>query len=380
MKSEVVRIGYESRNYGAAKNTYAPVAGVEHRKIRRIPLEFGPGRLARDGRYVFVPLRTGQSQHIDLVHLWNRISAGRLPWGVSFEFDLPVAGKHMSRRIVDLQRGRLLDPHCRFIIAISDHARQRFVRSLTASQRTAIEPKLHTILPDHALAPRVHPYVVPEDHTPLRLIFVGVTFFGKGGEAVLNAFEDVATELNLELTVVSPVAGNDYGNTPPSDVDLDQIRRRLSDNPRINWLERCTNEAVLEMIQSHHVGLLPTFADTFGYAALEFMAMGAPSIVSNVQALPEFTGVDTGWQVSVSVDDEGIWLGRHPDHARRRDWYHATVDDVSSQLAAQLLSIRNAPRTLESISISARQRYSRQFDSQARANRLRSVYLDAVAD
>lgn len=44
-----------------------------------------------------------------------------------------------------------------------------------------------------------------------------------------------------------------------------------------------------------HIGLLPTFGDTFGFSVLEMQACGCPVITSNNYALPEINNKEIGW-------------------------------------------------------------------------------------
>ena len=52
-------------------------------------------------------------------------------------------------------------------------------------------------------------------------------------------------------------------------------------------------------MKGSHVGLLPTYADTYGFSVLEFQAAGCPCITTDVRALPEINNIDTGWVINV---------------------------------------------------------------------------------
>ena len=54
-----------------------------------------------------------------------------------------------------------------------------------------------------------------------------------------------------------------------------------------------------------HVGLLPTYADTYGYSVLEFQAAGCPVISTNVRALPEINNEEIGWIIEVPRNQLG---------------------------------------------------------------------------
>jgi glycosyltransferase involved in cell wall biosynthesis len=365
-RGQAVIVGFESHNYGAARNTYAPIAGVEFRKVRRLPVERIAPAARRGYGTAFVPL--GPSR-CDVVHLWNRVGVGRAPWGASFESHYPYldSTKHPDA----LRRLRRLARDARFLVGISEWAALQ-----VRLDCPELADRLHVIPPAQQIVERTKPY--PALDGPLRLIFVGVTFFGKGGEAVLRCVEQVGDELDLQLTVISPVAGNDYGGTPPDDVDVGDIRRRLQSNRRITWHSRLDNAQVLDLMQDHHIGVLPTFADTYGYVALELQALGIPSIVSNVQALPEFTSDETGWRVNVELDDRGVWVGRQRGAELRRTAYHDAVELVTRQLARLLRDLRGSPSDISDRAETSRSALFRRIADADRGVSLLRIY-DSVA-
>ena len=367
-------IGYESRNYGAARNTYAPVVGVRHVKIGRVPIGSISPRFRHLDR-AFVPF--GPS-NCDLVHLWNRTSFGRHSWGASFESMYPyfesAAYPNLARRFIQ----RAKSDRCRFLIAISEYARRSLQANVGSEEWSELISKVHVVSPHHEIPTDSIDMPLLADSQPLRMLFVGVTFFGKGGEAVLKAVEHFGDELNLELLVVSPVAGDDYSGTPPAATDPAEIRRRLSDHPRITWVQRLPHYEVLSVMRQHHLGLLPTLADTYGYVALEFMGLGVPTVVTNVQALPSFTGPDTGWVIDVETDDIGRWVGRGPGREHRAESYERAMADLLRGVERTLRAIRSRPESLRERSLSARARAEGQFDASTRGATLRAIYEDAL--
>lgn len=370
-----ITVGYESHNYGAARNTYAPVDGVSYQKVRRVPFELAT-LLNRFGFHrAFLPVGRVEC---DVVHLWNRVSYGSGDWGASFESHFPYVDGSKHPKVMKAMTGRLQRESCRFLVPISEYAKRSMQHTVGEDVWRDVEHKVRVIHPSHEAAVRTSEYrsIGPAD--PLRLLFVGVTFFGKGGESVLRVIEDVGDELNLHLTVVSPVAGGDYSGIPPESVDVDEIRRRLSSNPRITWKPHLAHDEVLDHIEAHDVGLLPTTADTFGYVVLEHLGLGVPTIVSNVQALPEFTGEDTGWTVELPLDDQYRWLGRRPGIAHRSRAYMDAIAVLQAQIKDILRSIRENPEQLERRGRAARKRFEQQFDPVIRQRRILSLYQEVL--
>lgn len=62
---------------------------------------------------------------------------------------------------------------------------------------------------------------------------------------------------------------------------------------------RLPNQEVLKLLKNTHVGLLPTWADSFGYSVLEAQAAGCPVITTDVRAHPEINNNEIGWVMEV---------------------------------------------------------------------------------
>jgi glycosyltransferase involved in cell wall biosynthesis len=56
---------------------------------------------------------------------------------------------------------------------------------------------------------------------------------------------------------------------------------------------------VIDLFKQSHLGLLPTYADTFGYSVLESQSCACPVISTDVFALPEVNNNEIGWMIEV---------------------------------------------------------------------------------
>jgi glycosyltransferase involved in cell wall biosynthesis len=78
------------------------------------------------------------------------------------------------------------------------------------------------------------------------------------------------------------------------------------------------------------VGLLTTWADSYGYSCLEFQACGCPVISTDVRSLPEINNDKCGWVIPV---------------AKNKTWLDAKLDtekdrlDFSNHLSKKLIEI-----------------------------------------
>ena len=260
---------------------------------------------------------------IDILHFFNTISFGRTPWITTFETVVPRFKSTLARHhgqapsFAPLRHDEqilcaldaLSSDACKKLIALSGcnlAMQQEFLR-VFPGYRSAIAPKLTQLHPPQAvLVDRFDSKRLDLDG-PLRFVFIGSLFFRKGGMEMLEGFRDLRKRKHnhFKLTIVSAL------EPEPSltERDRDDVRRVKAfieaNSDWIAYYQRLPNHQVLEVMRKSHVGLLPTYADTYGYAVLEFQAAGCPVISTNVRALPEINNCAIGWLIDVPKNHLG---------------------------------------------------------------------------
>lgn len=321
-----MKVGFSTRNYATARNIVGLVPGVDYVQvydINKIITGFGRATTTLlhreplkdyDLRFSF---NDHNLNHVDLLHFFNTISFGRTPWITSFETIIPrfqdtVAchrGKNcgysslLNQKEVLKALEALSSSFCKTVIALSD-CNLRMQKDLLLhfpEFRSSIERKLICVHPPQQLV--VNSYA--DKHLPLEkpihFMFVGNAFFCKGGTQILEAFLEFKKKKDhdLRLSIVSSMALDDYATKKTAqDVQIaENILRKNS-----GWITHYShlpNQKVLDLMTRAHVGLLPTFADTYGYSVLEFQACGCPVISTDVRALPEINNNETGWMIKI---------------------------------------------------------------------------------
>jgi glycosyltransferase involved in cell wall biosynthesis len=109
----------------------------------------------------------------------------------------------------------------------------------------------------------------------------------------------------MRLNIVSSLQYGDYA----SKTSIEDLQNALKIIDRhaafITHHQRLPNNLVLELLKASHVGLLPTYADSFGYSVLEAQAAGCPVITTNIRALPEINNDEKGWLIEVPKTHTG---------------------------------------------------------------------------
>lgn len=240
---------------------------------------------------------------VDLFHFFNTISFSNTPWITTFETFLPRWGMD------EMGIKRICSESCKGIVAMSFCAKEIMLQKVKEEFPVyfdRIESKLIVIHPSQK--PIVNSWEEKGINVSEKIIFtlVGNDFFRKGGMEVLNVFKMLINEgANLELKIISNLKFGDYASKSTiSDKDL--ALQLISEYPnQIKHYQNIPNSEVMELLKSTHVGLLPTYADTYGYSVLEMQAMACPVISTNIRALPEINSNERGWIIEVPKDKYG---------------------------------------------------------------------------
>jgi glycosyltransferase involved in cell wall biosynthesis len=160
--------------------------------------------------------------------------------------------------------------------------------------------KAHVVYPAVACVPEENIVFRDEAKT---LLFSG-DFFRKGGPAVVDAF-GILRQAFPKLTLIVC-----------SDKDIDfntrdlALRGRyisaLERTPGIQWIGRVSRSVMLrDVLPATDVYLIPTYAEAFGFAILEAMSRGVPTVASDVFAIPEMI-VDGESGLLVRLGESGV--------------------------------------------------------------------------
>jgi glycosyltransferase involved in cell wall biosynthesis len=378
--------------YKLPEAEYVPVNDL-YSNLRRLAL----GINRRLGRELFPTFDLNNQfddfelNKVDLLHFSNGISYGRTPWVSHFETLLPRFSDLMQRyhgKTKDqlkmtplLQRGfnSLQSPSCKRIIPRSQSAaeiQRDLLIELPFEEREIILEKLIVLHPPQELLvnqPDKRDYGLSN---PIRFVLVGAGFFRKGGREILNAFEKLITteKAPIQLVLVSSLRLDSYA-TKETLSDIAWAKQFINNHSDwIKYYESLPHQEVMDLMKTCDVGLLPTYADTYGLSVLEEQACGLPVITTDVRAMPEINNTDVGWIIRVPKNDLGEALYSTPEERER----------VSQQIQAGLEAIvRNIvadPSVIFSKAIKSIERIRQMHDPAVYAQKLRDIYQQALED
>jgi glycosyltransferase involved in cell wall biosynthesis len=327
---------------------------------------------------------------VDLIHFSNGISYGKTPWISSFETILPRFTELVVRNkeevplpvtltpLVERGLAALTGKGCKRIIAWSQCSadmQRDLLASLPTDYSKPILSKMEVLYPpQHLLANSISARLYSSAN-PIRFVLVGAAFFRKGGKELLLAFERLVKEehLPIKLIIVSALRLEPYA-AHETEQDVRWAKQKFADNG--DWVEYFTslpNDKVLELMKTCDVGLLPTWADTYGISVLEAQACGLPVITTDSRALPEMNNNQVGWLINVPKNHLKEALYNTEDE---RKILSETIQEGLENVIREIVA---HPEQIAEKGTLALEKIRKEHDPVQYANKLRAIYQEALA-
>jgi glycosyltransferase involved in cell wall biosynthesis len=329
-----------------------------------------------EGMTLFWPSRC------DLIHSVNRIPAfGGRNFVISFESHLPrYYGGERTRFFAHMRR-RLAAPACRRIVAMSQFARRTFEATHAGAEEVAaLSAKLEVVYPNILLP---EPSLAPRRNGPLELVFIGAHFGRKGGAATARAAEIARRRgLPLRFHIISSLAAGSEVWSDPRDPAFFAPYFRLLDGDNVVFRRSAPNAEVVEILRAADFSILTTLSDTFGYTAIESLAVGTPVVATPQGALPEFIADGcNGLIAPLEVDAYGEWIhvGRSDKDSRRFETlYRDAIESLAEAIVDAVLPFIDAPERLAAMRRAARATAEERFDSRRASPILDRIYEESA--
>jgi glycosyltransferase involved in cell wall biosynthesis len=283
-------------------------------------------------------------------HFWNAASYSSKSWVTTLELpcDNEIKLKLFKRK------------QCKRIFCLSswvmDTQKGFLKNSIYAND---ILPKLELLHPPQSINKKIEDLTRIGVQEKIKFIFVGRDLFRKGGFECIKAFGKVIESgYDAELTVVSKLDTNDWPHqATQSQLDLAMsIIEKYKD--KFHVFREIERTDVMRLVAKSHVGLLPTYNDSYGYSVLEFFSYGVPTITTEVLALSEINHHDRGWllKIPVRINEYGVKEFER-DTLEQREYLSDLLTDA---LYREMCSILENKQEIETKRVSALE-YIRDF-------------------
>lgn len=338
--------------------------------------------LKKRKNFIFKPLRSSEKEHVDIFHLFNEVAITGQKWIATFETELPrILPKKSGLKSeifpeLDRLAPALTAENCLALIAISDAAWQMEKKLYQRRPELAkvIMEKTVIMHPPQKLHLTERPERDPAQ--PIHFVFIGNEFYRKGGGEVVRAFAELVEEGQLQpdqiqVSLIGDLekkhnyAHGEYQDDPLFGSYTESVIARYSFFSHVSFMP---NDKVLDLLQRADVGLLPTWAETYGFSVLEMQSCGCPVITSNVRALPEINPVSAGWQVITALNDD---LDYSVNSVQERNYLR---QQIITQLKGLILTIVKDPTQISQKAAASIERIKNEHDISAYQEKLRALY------
>ncbi len=378
-------IGYTNPHYTVYRNIIDVVDGVVYQRVRPLNsllMKMLPASVSQKywktllNAYVY-----GIGQHkVDLLHFFNITPLLKIgtPYITTFEavvprFNQPLNDINEKRGGVGCAFDTMASSRCRRLIAIAEHAAQRQRAVFQDYGCDALSKKIVVVHPPQKLLTTEGEICRKfEKSHPLHFVYVGNSFYRKGGAALLQTFVKLRKDFDFKVTLVGNLDSMEWREDARID-DAGKMCKLIDENKDwISFHSRLPNEQVLELMKNADVGFLPTRGDTYGYSVLEMQACGLPCVTTNLRALPEINNDEIGWMLPVHCDEFGTEIA---DKFEDLELMDETIQQGLEKTCVEILSHpdQNQIKALESFRAVGKRNDPAQF-----ATSMKKIYEEAL--
>lgn len=300
-----------------------------------------------EGLTLFEPL----AAKVNLIHSFNAIPYTSKPWLITFESMLPRTIGKFGNRLGSMIIDRLALDNCRKIIAMSNYAKEKFLRINSGCKYLELATKKLTVIPPNfpVIATKPKKYLRRDR---LELTFIGNDFARKGGIVALRlAKKAMQMKLPLKINIISRMNYGTQVYTDCLDISSYQKDIALLNLENVSFYQSLPNEEVIKLLMKSHFQLMCTLDDTYGYSILEGFSVGTPAITTNVCALPEFVNTSNGFVIDLELNKFKNWI--HLANRKEKDYWSIldqTYEELSSRVLQFVAKIIDAPDDYEKLS------------------------------
>ena len=243
-------------------------------------------------------------------------------WEMTQALDAHTADDLSSRTIVALERVGL-----RFADRLCSPGEETAAAFRRAYGDRELAPTIVTPMPFIPPAPSPDALSAP-DGAALRLLFIGRLERRKGVDRLARAFLDLDRS-DVELTFV----GGDTPSGPGGGSMRAYLERLTTGNDRVQMLGFVDPDALAPIIRDHHVVVVPSLFESYGYVVREANAQNRPVLATPVGGLVDgITDGDNGWLTADT--SQGALTLALADLAARRAEVETLIESGAARRAA----------------------------------------------
>ncbi|MBX3256517.1 MAG: glycosyltransferase family 4 protein [Chitinophagaceae bacterium] len=151
------------------------------------------------------------------------------------------------------------------------------------------------ILSNFSSIPKAEPLPVNKEKNILHAAFISRVSPKKNLLFLLLLLKEIKSSVNFHLTVIGNVEDEEY---------WEQCKNAISQLPPnivVNYKGPINNNEVHDILNQHHIFVLPTLGENFGHAIFEALSAGRPVLISDQTPWRNLPDVKAGWDLPLST-------------------------------------------------------------------------------
>ncbi len=309
--------------------------------------------------------------NVRMFHFFNSVAITNKPWVVTFENEIPrpyLKSKYLVKR--------LTNKSCKKIIAFCDRAKtiEIYLLDEYPDLKSQIQEKLIVLQPGQPL--HIQSIAEKDYSQPVTFTFVGVDFFRKGGMEILKATQKLIAEgFDFKLNIVSQLKKGEWKDEHVMPADIENAKELIQKyNNVITHYFSLPSQEIMELFKRSHVGLLPSYGETYGYVVLEAQACGCAVITPNMPPFQEFNNNQFGWLIDVPLKERNGTLDSDLSGENLQLFQAALYNGLYSAMKE---AIENKTLLKEKAAL-ALEHIKNDHSPEKKAELLEQIYMDAL--
>lgn len=319
-------------------------------------------------------------REIDIIHTYNRVCVTNKKWVCSFEGKVPAyfeSQMDIGHRVIKKRLKLIEDNKCIKLLPMSKYAYDYEISLLKAHCKNEeiekIKQKMEVLYPPQKLLVDSVDEGKYNNMETLKFIYVGRDFFRKGGYNCFCVLRELRKKYQIELTLIGKVNIKKDAGFRAKECNYDSLLEEMRVCKEwLNYYEELNNETVLKLIKESHVGLLPTYGDTFGFSVLEMQASGVPVVTTNRQALKEINNDNCGWIIDTynyADVDKRYYI--ESDISKYEEFVQAELYKIVEDICIK-------PEQIQIKAVNAYERVRRDHSIDKYSDRLAEIYAEGL--
>jgi glycosyltransferase involved in cell wall biosynthesis len=217
-----------------------------------------------------------KNKEYDMIHCTHCLTNWRGPWVADFESSTQFwVAKNKNNLGKEKIRKILSKKNCKKIMPWNN-----YVYNSIISLFPELKDKLEVVYP--AVPQKRFKKIM---HKRKAIIYVARDFYIKGGLIALEVLKKVSKEYDVDIYFVS-----------------DESHKFRSKNSKIKFLDLMPQKKLFKYFMKSDIFFYPSLADTFGFASLEAMSFGLPTVSINTQRTPSIKDIVLPGKTGALVD------------------------------------------------------------------------------